>query len=182
MNKSKIINDIIEEGGFKSYLEIGYAQGSNFKAINVENKTSVDPTAPEDTPFDLHKMTSDEFFEANKKKFDVIFIDGLHEAEQVERDILNAWYSLKMGGYIVIHDILPFTEEMQKVPRTQEQWTGDVWRAWQGFCEAYGDKIETNVLPEKYGIGTIKKINCPIKTGFVNAEMTYNEYREISGK
>ena len=36
------------------------------------------------------KITSDDFFKQNKKKYDCIFIDGLHTYKQVKNDILNS--------------------------------------------------------------------------------------------
>ena len=35
----------------------------------------------------IYKMSSDIFFKSNKKYFDIIFIDGLHLEEQVDKDI-----------------------------------------------------------------------------------------------
>ena len=35
-------------------------------------------------------MTSDEYFKKFKDKFDLIFIDGLHHYNQVEKDIYNS--------------------------------------------------------------------------------------------
>ena len=40
-------------------------------------------------------------------KFDVIFIDGLHEYEQCQRDCLNSMKFLNDGGIILFHDFLP---------------------------------------------------------------------------
>jgi hypothetical protein len=42
-------------------------------------------------------MTSDEFFEINKSTYDIIFIDGLHIDEQVERDIINGLKILNLN-------------------------------------------------------------------------------------
>jgi predicted O-methyltransferase YrrM len=52
-------------------------------------------------------ITSDAFFERSMVKFDVIFIDGLHEEHQVDRDIVNSLQHLNPGGIIVLHDCLP---------------------------------------------------------------------------
>ena len=54
--------------------------------------------------FSFHKSTSDEFFKNNEKKYDVIYIDGWHEAPQVYRDICNSWYCLNEGGLVVCDD------------------------------------------------------------------------------
>ena len=54
-----------------------------------------------------HIMTTDEFFDQNKRKFDVIFIDACHEYAYVRRDFLNALKVLNPGGHIVIHDLVP---------------------------------------------------------------------------
>ena len=36
-----------------------------------------------------HRMTSDQFLAITKKKFNVVFIDGLHEYEQCQKDCIN---------------------------------------------------------------------------------------------
>ncbi len=67
--------------------------------------------------------------------FDVIFIDGLHLAEQVDRDISNSLKVLKEDGFIVLHDCNPPTEwharEMYAFYHTpaQGQWNGTTWKA-----------------------------------------------------
>ncbi|WP_100612251.1 class I SAM-dependent methyltransferase [Confluentibacter lentus] len=63
-------------------------------------------------------MTSDEFFQklsandilSNSIKFNVIFIDGLHLAQQADRDIKNAIKYIKNDGFIVVHDCNPPSE------------------------------------------------------------------------
>ena len=47
-----------------------------------------------------HKMTSDEFFYNNNDKFDIIFIDGLHQYEQVIKDVKNSLNCLTKNGII----------------------------------------------------------------------------------
>ena len=56
-----------------------------------------------------HRMTSDEFFEQSRRKFHVIFVDGLHLLDQARRDVDNAEKALRDGGVIVLHDCLPPT-------------------------------------------------------------------------
>ena len=75
-----------------------------------------------------YRMTSDEFFQKNHKKYDIIFIDGLHTKDQVGKDIINSLKILNAGGKIICHDCLPTDENSQKVPREQIHWMGDVWR------------------------------------------------------
>ena len=68
-------------------------------------------------------------------KFNVIFIDGLHVAEQVERDIKNALKYIKDDGFIVLHDCNPPTEfhasetyDFHLSP-SQGYWNGTTWKA-----------------------------------------------------
>jgi SAM-dependent methyltransferase len=134
-------------------------------------KTAVDPNRP--TTF---QMTSDQFFAANKQAFDIIFIDGLHYANQVLRDIQNALRSLKTGGVVVCHDLNPQSEEMQKVPRTQMEWTGDCWRAWVQFRSQC--PYEMYVLDCDYGVGIIDA-QYAAKYAFVCPDLdllTYNNF------
>lgn len=153
MKRYDIINRFIEERGYKSYLEIGVQNGLNFSKIACENKVGVDPD--ENSPATYH-MTSDEYFDTYKNKFDVIFIDGLHEHTQVIRDIINSFDVLNEGGVIICHDMNPTSEDMQKVPRIQKEWTGDCWRAWMYFriCDAF---LEMYVIDTDYGVGVIEE-------------------------
>lgn len=63
-------------------------------------------------------------------KFDLIFIDGLHTAEQVRKDFNNALKVLSPNGFIVIHDCNPIKEEHTIVPRPTPRgiWNGDVYK------------------------------------------------------
>lgn len=127
MKRWDLINYIAEQVEAKRYLEIGVESRMCFDQIKVENKESVDPNETEAT----HTLTSDEYFKSIKgtdEKFDVIFIDGLHESPQVHKDVTNSLNHLSDGGVIVCHDMLPISEDSQKVPRVQDIWNGDIWR------------------------------------------------------
>ena len=50
------------------------------------------------------KLSSDIFFEKNNKFFDLIYIDGDHQTDQVKKDINNAWRNLNDGGYLILDD------------------------------------------------------------------------------
>lgn len=52
------------------------------------------------------KMTSDEFFAQNDKKFDFIYIDGNHQADIVLRDGINSIKCLNPGGFLAFDDYM----------------------------------------------------------------------------
>ena len=101
-NRSKVIQNVIDLKGYKSYLEIGCDNDENFKKIRVETKIGVDPVRG-----GTIRKTSDEFFFENSIFFDCIFIDGLHEYDQVKKDINNSLNYLNNGGVIFVHDCMP---------------------------------------------------------------------------
>lgn len=131
LDRVKIINSIIEKIGAKSYLEIGVENGHTFKQISpkIRVKVGVDPNEKSVATI---KKTSDDYFStlSSDTFFDVIFIDGLHEAVQVSKDITNALNHLSTNGIIVVHDLNPVSEIYQRVPRVSNIWNGDVWRSW----------------------------------------------------
>ena len=123
-----IINYFISTRDYRSFLEIGTGSGETFRNVQAQLKISVDPDPNTNA---IIRLTSDQFFETFDRKFDIIFIDGLHEHAQAYRDILNAFSHLNKGGVIVIHDCLPTSEAMQ-MPSDHYPgglWTGDVWKA-----------------------------------------------------
>ena len=152
MNRTTIIQHLIDLYGYKRYLEIGVRKGVNFNAIKCDIKIGVDKDLKSAaTVF----CTSDKFFETNAEKFDLIFIDGSHEEKQVRKDIKNALHCLNSGGTIVIHDCNPSTEEMQIVPRKQKEWTGDVWKAFVTYRALIG--LTMKVVNCDYGVGIIQE-------------------------
>jgi predicted O-methyltransferase YrrM len=94
MKRNDIINSLIAIKKYKSYLEIGIGDGANYNQIICENKNNVDPCFDsldsQNISHVKNVMTSDEFFNKNTEMFDVIFVDGLHEYQQVYRDIKNS--------------------------------------------------------------------------------------------
>ena len=84
-------------------------------------KIEVDPNSG-----GTHKMTSDDFFRDNKEKFDLIFIDGLHETNQVDRDIENSLKFINKGEPYY-YTIVAKKIWHQIVPCIYPKWNGDVW-------------------------------------------------------
>lgn len=134
-NRSDVINYCITKHGFQDYLEIGVSTGVNIQNVNIGNKDGVDPGLGMYNQLSSlvnYKMTSDEFFTTIKntnKKYDFIFIDGLHETDQVDKDINNSFCHLKENGIVMLHDTVPSSFEAQVVPRMQRRWNGDVWKS-----------------------------------------------------
>ena len=153
MLRSQIINTLINRYKFESYLEIGTRKRSdNFNLINVKNKTCIDPNP---SAFADFVLTSDDWFKYySDKKFDLIFIDGLHKSFQVERDIDNALSCLNAGGVIVLHDCNPTSYEMQiRDVDVIDEWTGDVWKAYVKYRKT--SPYFTCVVDTDYGCGII---------------------------
>lgn len=151
MNRIGIINALIEKHNYLSYLEIGCQGDVCFNNIDAPYKTGVDPERG-----GTHRMTSDEFFAQNTDTFDIVFIDGLHEAKQVYKDIYNALACLNDGGTIVCHDMLPLQAVHQVVPRISKVWNGDCWKAWVEIRES-NNLLLMKVVDCDHGIGIIQK-------------------------
>lgn len=182
MTKTETINELISTYGFTSYLEIGLGDGWNFKRVHCHLKDAVDPKPPlsisNENGF-IYPESSDIFFNKNTAKYDLIFIDGLHHADQVERDIINSWNALNKGGIILLHDVKPEDEAMTVIPRKQSIWTGNVFQAWHGFKETY-PKIKTDYIDEQWGLGVIYKSRHKVEIGFVS-DITFSEYYDMNG-
>ena len=155
-----LINFVLNSKNCQNYLEIGCDQNQVFDNIQLENKVGVDPSSGGN-----FRGTSDEFFNQNKKNFDCIFIDGLHEYHQVIKDIKNSLNCLLPNGYILLHDCLPDKNTAQLVPRCRYKWNGDVWKAivevrtWSN-CETITCLIDQGIsIIQKKNNSNLLKIN-----------------------
>lgn len=125
MLRYEIINALAKRIGATRYLEIGVQDGVTFRSVRVPRKVGVDPDTR--TPATFH-MTSDRFFGSlfsSDSGFDLVFVDGLHQAAQVERDINNAIRHLRPGGAVVVHDCSPPNREYTHPDRC-----GDTYLGW----------------------------------------------------
>lgn len=135
MERFHFINNIINKYNLINprYLEIGIWNGGTFKNVNTNLKDGVDPAHYCECECTNYRMTSDDFFKNSvKDKYDIIFIDGLHTAYQVSKDIYNSINNLNDGGWIVLDDVYPHAEEEQRslnLKNMGKPMTGDVWKA-----------------------------------------------------
>lgn len=166
--RTDLLNFLIQKHGLKSYLEIGLQNvEQNFNKINCKYKSSVDPDKKANA---MYQMTSDKFFKSwiYEEKFDIVFIDGLHTAEQVKKDFENALQVLSPNGFIVLHDLLPENYERQivPIPTPTGSWNGDCWK--------FGVMLSANewcfnTVQIDNGCGVYKGNNPPLYRGLMGA-------------
>ena len=136
-------------------LEIGVRKGNCFRQITIGHKDGVDPVP---SKYTNHVMTSDEFFSklGAEKKYDIVFIDGLHHDYQVYRDIQNSLKHLAANGTIVCHDMNPKSEVCQRKKPVVATWNGDCWKAFVRL-RSERDDLETMTVDVDFGIGIIRE-------------------------
>ncbi len=130
---TNVLVHIAELFKYKSYLEIGINLSQEcFDLIPCEIKIGVDPISNTN-----YEMLSREFWDNEMDNdnnielpytFDLIFIDGEHTKEESKNDLKEALKWLSPKGTIVLHDVNPWNEDAQKIPRVTQQWNGDVWK------------------------------------------------------
>jgi hypothetical protein len=155
-----ILNHLIDKYRLINYLEIGVFQGENIRKVKAPYKNGVDPGAEGYVVPEVdYPMTSDEFFDLIKDhdeiKYDLIFIDGLHEYSQVKKDIENSLNHLQPDGFIVMHDCSPVSYDAQLPDRKTIAWNGDVWRSFVEFKQN-NPLHECCVIDTDFGVGVIK--------------------------
>lgn len=180
MTRWDIINHLIEQNDYKSYLEIGYYKGWSFDQVRCNWKTAVDPnpckTLEQEvwpkgygtidlgnnrTAFSsrgselIVKLTSDEFFNKIEEDatYDIIFIDGLHDADQVKKDITNSLKHLSVDGVIILHDCNPPLYG-HTTTGIDGCWTGDAYKAVLKYKEGRFDN-QLYVVDTDWGVGIL---------------------------
>lgn len=189
MERYDIINSLIEKYNFQTYLEIGVSHVDGcFNKIKASEKTGVDPNT-ENIEFN---KTSDEFFfeleQGNTRfsrdyKWDLIFVDGLHLANQSYKDIKNSLKHVKKNGFIIVHDCNPpsgwFARENYLVDGFYAPWNGTVWKAFYKV-RTEGLNIETCTVNTDWGVGVIKNTEqkSKNKVEFDNMFFEFNKMAE----
>ena len=184
MNKTDIIQRVIETRNAQTYLEIGVENGVSFMPIRARYKIAVDPKFAitrksrikwlvknfANWRAEFHEVTSDVYFSRNQtKRFDVVFIDGLHTYEQSLRDVVNSLERLNEAGVIFLHDCIPPHRAAAYPSRVSAQqaaelniggwtpeWCGDVWKT---ICHLRSQRSDLRVfvLDGDYGLGVVTR-------------------------
>lgn len=158
LTRLEALNRIAIALGARTYLEVGVQRGHVFRLMRVADKVGVDPDPL--SAATVHE-TSDAYFAALDPavRFDLIFIDGLHLSEQVERDVANALAHLSEGGVIMLHDCDPPSELAGGREMCSGFWCGDVWRAWVAWRRLLAPWIYQNfTVDADLGLGVIRHI------------------------
>lgn len=169
--RTEVINYLISYlGRDVTYLEIGVRNPEeNFNDIVASTKYSVDPGLEAKENLADFKVTSDEFFDKLDSgevlsadiKFDVIFVDGLHLADQVNRDIENSVRYLADDGFIVLHDCNPPTEwhARESYYYTDSPaggfWNGTTWKAFLKW--RFNKSVYSCCIDSDWGVGVLSK-------------------------
>lgn len=170
MKRFDLINWFIKKFNYKSYLEIGVYGAACFDKVECKSKIGVDPFKGKTIKDKFYRVTSDEFFAKNERKFDIIFIDGLHQKKQVLRDIENGLECLNNNGTIILHDCNPRNNKEGAEIKTCGRWNGTVWKAYS-YLRATREDLIMRVLNIDYGCGIIRRGKQELYNG---------QYREFS--
>jgi len=155
--RTDLLNLLVRRRHYRRYLEIGVRNASeNLDRVRAPIRDGVDP-APEQPV--AYQMTSDAFFAGpgKNKTYDLVFIDGLHIADQVLRDVENSLRVLAPGGALVIHDCNPRAEatQLEQQP-SRGLWHGTVWKAWVELRSTRPD-LQMYVVDVAQGCGVIEQ-------------------------
>ena len=187
--KGFLINDLISDLNYKSYLELGVSVGESWKLISCENKIGVDNNINVANEFDgVVHSTTDDYFLNNQNKFDLIYIDALHENNQVYKDFKNSFNALNDSGIIIFHDINPLD-----ISQTHFNSSGDIFELWIELSNTYkvytikgtaGDSIGVFIKSENSKFIDIEVKDYTYQFFSENREkfISYLNYEEIINK
>jgi hypothetical protein len=170
--KGFLINDLISDLNYKSYLELGVSIGESWKLISCQNKIGVDNNINVANEFDgvIH-ATTDDYFLNNKDKFDLIYIDALHEKNQVYKDFKNSFNVLNDSGVIIFHDVNPFD-----ISQTHFNSSGDVFELWIELAKTY----KVYIIKNKYDGDSVGIFIKSKNSKFIDIEVKDYTYQFFS--
>jgi len=193
MLRTDVINHLIKTYGFERYLEIGVFDFENFDKIDCKYKYWCDPeprNRDRSLPFTEGEvggyiLTSDRMFELFeleerykdiKSKFDIIFIDGLHFAEQVKRDLENSIRYLNFNGYIIVHDCNPAIKELATEKWILPEWCGTVWKGYSEWCVSNIHRIDYYTIDTDYGVGVVKNKSVTTEPLYNHKDISWEDF------
>jgi len=184
-HSARRINRIMFGKNYK-YLEIGVADGTTLQSVNSRDKHGVDPfplfntsRLPYGTTFDT--ATSNSYFDSISKdeKYDFIFLDGLHESNQLFLDFINAIKHISIPGWILIDDMVP-SDSISAIPSMENSykargvaqsegfpWHGDCYKLFPTILNHF-PKIEAFLIMYPDNPQLLLRINQEVTSHEIN--------------
>ncbi|MFW9871685.1 MAG: class I SAM-dependent methyltransferase [Candidatus Thorarchaeota archaeon] len=162
----EIARGMHEAGFLNRYLEIGIRRGNCFNLIAPFAKEAYAVDVKNYYKSVKHNKNlvwfhgdSQEFLKQHnqKRKFDLVFIDGNHKFQAVLDDFRGVFPMVNNNGIILLHDTYPPSEKF-----TSPQFCNDCYRAADWIRKndgRYGEQCEIVTLPFYYGISIIRKLD-----------------------
>jgi Methyltransferase domain len=162
---------VVRETGDCGYLEIGCRDNMCFDSVPAVRKQGVDPNSG-----GTMRMFSDDFFKRNTEKFDVVFVDGLHEYEQCQRDTINSLDIMPVGGFVLLHDLIPTDWKVEHTPPiSMQEWSGDVWKVAFELSKSKG--VEFVIADADHGVGIAMKTEPRVGYADMTSELKDKRFR-----
>lgn len=124
----------------RTYLEIGVFKGQSLSYADSSCKViGIDPSPMvKDIPSNVRifELTSDDFFlnpdftHFDSIPIDLVYIDGMHLAEYVKRDLENVAKYCNPNTVVLLDDVIPVNQYCggRKHVKGSGHWSGDVYR------------------------------------------------------
>ena len=159
-NHIEVIDNIAKWLKPERYLEIGVYQGLCLDRIQEHAKEcyAVDVNFMrknfKNNVF-CFETTSDNFFNMITKdlKFDMVFIDGDHNKDQVYKDFINVKDRVIDDGFVFLHDSYPINEHMLHPSLCENS-----WEAVRDIKSQFYTEWEILTLPFNPGLTMMKKM------------------------
>lgn len=173
--RTDVLNWLVTRYNLQRYCEIGLQRPEqNFDKIISDYKVSVDPDL---NAHATYCMTSDEFFSNaaygigfNDNQFLLFFLDGLHSAEQLQSDFEGCLKYLKPGGWVVMHDTSPISEDLTHFPRDKKG-------SWNGSCYKFASALKTST---KFTVDIDHGVTCVQMNGeyYISEFPSWDEFNQ----
>lgn len=154
----------------RSYLEIGVSYGHTLEAVVAEKRVAVDPfpmfaveSSLMPAGVTVHSTTSQQFFSrVEGHSYDVIYLDGSHEAVQTYVDTIYSLTLLRPAGVVVIDGARPW-DRPSSLPELESSikeknakginhnaWFGDVYKG-VSFLMKYHPELDVRIIGNSVG-------------------------------
>lgn len=151
------IFELCKQVNCKSYLELGLWDGKLLEkmstissVIGVDIKDEFNLVGRFGDRF--FKGTTDEFFAANRRTFDVIFIDADHSFPSVKKDFVASLKILNPMGIIALHDTNPDSQHL-----IDPGYCGDAYKMNRYLAETWPDLDKLTLEISEAGLTLVKR-------------------------